>query len=316
MRICVVTGGAGFIGSNLSERLLALGDQVRIVDNYVTGRRENLRDLIQNYGRRLEVIEGDIRNLDLLRSACQGATYVFHQAALPSVQRSIEDPVSSNEVNIQGTLNVLLAAKDAGVKRVVFASSSSVYGNSPTLPKRETMPSNPISPYALTKHVGEQYCRLFYMLYGVETVALRYFNVFGPRQDPTSEYSAVIPKFITRLLRGQPPIIHGDGEQTRDFTFVENVVDANLRAAEAASAPGEVINIACGETRSLNQLARDLNQLLGMNLTPEHDAPRAGDVRDSLAGIEKSKTLLSYEPRIGFAEGLRRSIDWYIKTLS
>lgn len=311
MGISVVTGGAGFIGSNLAQRLLELGERVRIVDNFLTGGRENVAGLLDRYPEDLELIEGDIRDIGLLRRAFAGARRVYHQAALPSVQRSVEDPVLSNDINISGTLNVLVAAREAGVARVIYASSSSVYGDSPTLPKSESMPARPISPYGLTKLVGEEYCRLFYSLYGLETVSLRYFNVFGPRQDPKSEYAAVIPRFISRMLSGQPPIIYGDGEQTRDFTFVENVVEANLLASRVPAAAGECFNIACGEQQSLNQLAAILNELLGTSYAPIYTDPRPGDIRHSLADINKARRLLDYSPAIGLREGLKRSIDWY-----
>ncbi len=311
MGISVVTGGAGFIGSNLAQRLLELGERVRIVDNFLTGRRENIAGLLERYPEELELIEGDIRDIRLLCRAFAGARYVYHQAALPSVQRSVEDPILSNDINVAGTLNILTAARGAGIARVIYASSSSVYGDSPTLPKRESMPARPISPYGLTKLVGEEYCRLFYSLYGLETVSLRYFNVFGPRQDPGSEYAAVIPRFISKMLSGQPPIIYGDGEQTRDFTFVENVVEANLLASRIPAAAGECFNIACGEQQSLKQLVAILNELLGTSYAPVHTDPRPGDIRHSLADVNKARRLLDYSPAIDLREGLKKSIDWY-----
>ena len=248
----LVTGGAGFIGSNLTEALLQRGHFVRVLDDFSTGKRENL--IFYKAFPSLEIIKGDIRDYSTCQKAMKGMEYIFHQAALPSVQRSVEDPETSNAVNVGGTLNILLAAKKTGVKRVIYASSSSIYGDTPSLPKHEEMPSNPLSPYALQKYIGEQYCRLFYQLYGLEAVSLRYFNIFGPKQDPNSIYSAVIPKFIDALLQGRPPIIFGDGEQSRDFTYIENVVQANLLAMSAEHLQGEAINIACGKRTSLNQL--------------------------------------------------------------
>jgi nucleoside-diphosphate-sugar epimerase len=257
----LVTGGAGFIGSNLTEALLKQGHQVRILDNFSTGKRENLA-----FGEAypsFEIIEGDIRDLTFCQQTIKGIEFVFHQAALPSVQRSVEDPLPSNSVNVGGTLNVLLAARDAGVKRLIYTSSSSVYGDTPTLPKREAMPANPLSPYALHKYIGEQYCRLFFHLYGLETVSLRYFNIFGPKQDPTSIYSAVIPKFIDALLEGRSPIIFGNGEQSRDFTYIDNVVQANLLAMAREHLNGETINIACGRRTSVSQLLNILKNIMG-----------------------------------------------------
>jgi len=311
MTTCVVTGGAGFIGSNLTERLLRMGRRVRVIDNFSSGRREHLAALRDRFGSHLEVLEGDIRDLPFLQAACRGAAYVFHQAAVPSVQRSVRDPLTSNEVNVQGTLNVFLAARDGGVRRVVSASSSSVYGESPELPKREGFAPQPISPYALTKLVGEEYARLFGSLYGLGVVSLRYFNVFGPRQDPTSEYAAVIPRFITRLLQGEPPTIYGDGEQTRDFTFIDNVIDANLRAAEAAGAAGQAFNIACGERFSLNELAARLNQIIGTAVAPRYEPARDGDIKHSLADISQARQVLGYEPAVGLGVGLERTVTWF-----
>lgn len=316
MRTCVITGGAGFIGSSLSERLLSRGDKVKIIDNFFTGKKENIRELTEKYPKQLEVIEGDIRDLNLLRSQIKGADYVFHQGAIPSVRRSVDDPATSNEVNVQGTLNVLIASREASVKRVINASSSAIYGDSPTLPKTESFSAHPISPYGLTKYVAEEYCRLFHTIYKLETVSLRYFNVFGPRQDPTSEYSAVIPKFICNMLRGLAPVIYGDGEQSRDFTYVANVVEANMLAAEAEGVSGDYFNIACGEQKSLNQLVEDLNEILGTRIRPRFDKPREGDIKHSLADIEKAKRRMGYEPSVAFIDGLRKSIEWYVKTLS
>jgi nucleoside-diphosphate-sugar epimerase len=314
-----VTGGAGFIGSHLVEELLRRGHQVRVVDNFSTGRRENVQaalaaavaDGATDAASRLEVLEGDLADLDVARKACAGADYVLHQAAIPSVPRSVQDPISSNRANIDATLNVLVAARDAGVKRLVFAGSSSEYGDTPTLPKHEEMPTDPLSPYALQKVVGEQYLKQFTRLYGLETVSVRYFNVFGPRQDPGSPYSGVISLFIKWLLEGQAPTIHGDGEQTRDFTYVANVVDGVLRACQAPNASGEAINVATAGRISLNELLQELQRIIGTNLTPIYGPPRVGDVRDSQASIDKAAHLLGYVPIVPFDEGLRRTVAWF-----
>ncbi len=305
----LVTGGAGFIGSNLTEALLQRGHSVRVLDDFSTGKRENL--LFEKVNPSLEVLEGDIRNLGTCRKAVEGMEYVFHQGALPSVQRSVEDPETSHAVNVGGTLNILLAARENGVKRVMYAASSSVYGDTPTLPKHEDMPPNPLSPYALQKYVGEQYCRLFYQLYGLETVSLRYFNIFGPKQDPNSLYSAVIPKFIDALVQGRSPIIFGDGEQSRDFTYVENVVQANLLAMSAGHLHGEAINIACGKRISLNQLLSVLKEILGSKQSPRYEEVRKGDVKHSLADIRRGKEIISYEPKVGIEAGLRKTVDFF-----
>src|SRR5262252_4275869 len=296
----LVTGGAGFIGSQLAEELLRRGHRVRIVDSLITGKRRNL-DVVKD----AEFQEGDLSDPALAVRAVAGMDYVLHQAAIPSVPRSVQDPATSNRANITATLNVLVAARDARIKRLVYAGSSSAYGNTPTLPKREDMPTNPLSPYALQKLVSEQYCQMFTRLYGVETVTTRYFNVFGPRQDPGSPYSGVISLFSTALLEGRQPTIYGDGEQTRDFTYVANVVDGVLRACEAPGVAGEVINVATGRRISLNDLLRVLNAIAGTSLTAVHRDPRAGDVRDSLADISKAARLLGYTPRVPLEEGLR-----------
>jgi nucleoside-diphosphate-sugar epimerase len=309
----LVTGGAGFIGSHLTEALLQEGHRVRVVDDFSTGKRENL--IFDKEYPSLEIIEGDIRHLAICQKAMKGIEYVFHEAALPSVQRSVEDPLGSNAVNGGGTLNILFAAREEAVKRVIYASSSSIYGDTPTLPKVEEMPSDPLSPYALQKYIGEQYCRLFYELYGLETVSLRYFNIFGPRQDPNSIYSAVIPKFIDALLQGSPPTIFGDGEQSRDFTYIENVVQANLLAMSAEHLHGEPINIACAERTSLNQLVNILRKILGSKLSPVYEEPRKGDVRHSLADICKGKELLNYEPKVGVELGLKKTVEFFQKGL-
>lgn len=302
----LVTGGAGFIGSNIVKELLRRGEKVRVLDNFATGKRENL--LPFNGDPNLEVIEGDLRSFHIVRDAVRGCDYVLHQGALPSVPRSIKDPITSNEVNINGTLHILEAAREFGVKRVVFASSSSVYGNNATLPKVETMPVAPLSPYALTKYAGERYCQIFYSLYGLETVILRYFNVFGPNQDPTSQYSAVIPKFIKMIKEGRRPVIYGDGTQSRDFTFVSNNVEANLLACTAPNVAGEVFNIACGERYTLLDLVQTINEILGTQVEPLFEAPRPGDVKHSLADIEKAKRMLGFEVKVKFREGLEKTI--------
>jgi len=310
MSLYLVTGGAGFIGSHLAEELERRGERVRVVDNLVTGHRSNLAHL-----KTVEYLEGDLADPDVARRAVEGGVeYVLHQAAIPSVPRSVQDPITSNRANVDATLNVLVAARDAGVRRLVFAASSSAYGDTPTLPKHEDMPVNPMSPYALQKVVGEQYLRLFTTLYGLETVSIRYFNVFGPRQDPTSPYSGVISLFATSLLEGRAPIITGDGLQTRDFTYVANVVDGVLRACAAPGASGEVINVATGGRISILELAKTMAAVLGVNVAPEHVAARAGDVRDSQADITKARTLLGYEPSVPFDEGLRRTLEWYKAT--
>ena len=302
----LVTGGAGFIGSHLSEELVRRGHRVRVADSLITGKRSNL-DHIKG----IEFLEGDLANIDFAQTAVQGCDFVLHQAAIPSVPRSVKDPLTSNRANVDGTLNVLLASRDAGVKRLVFAASSSAYGDTPTLPKHEQMPTNPLSPYALQKVIGEQYLQMFTRLYGLETVAIRYFNVFGPRQDPTSPYSGVISVFATALLENRSPAIYGDGEQTRDFTYVANVVDGVLRACEAPGASGEIINVATGGRISLNQLFEEMRKLVGADVKPVYGESRRGDVRDSQADITKARELLGYRPTVTFEEGLRKTVDWY-----
>jgi UDP-glucose 4-epimerase len=300
----LVTGGAGFIGSHICEELLRRGEPVVVLDNFATGKRENLRHVARD----LRIIKGDLRDLVVVREAVRGADYVLHQGALPSVPRSVADPVTSHQVNTEGTLNVLVAARDAGVKRVVFASSSSVYGDTPVLPKREDMPSNPKSPYAVSKLTGEHYCRVFYEIYGLETVALRYFNVFGPRQDPDSQYAAVIAKFTRALLDGGEITVYGDGEQTRDFTYVANVVEANLLATGAPGAAGKVFNIACGDQVSLNQVIRHLAELVHRESEVVYQPPRAGDVKHSRADIASASSILGYRVKVAFDEGLARTL--------
>jgi UDP-glucose 4-epimerase len=302
----LVTGGAGFIGSHLIERLLADGHDVRALDNFSTGRRENLLEL----GGDVDLVEGDVQSYERAHAAVRGCDVVFHQAALPSVPRSIQDPLTTNAANVIGTLNVLLAARDSGVRRVVFASSSSVYGANEELPKREDMPALPVSPYAVGKLTGEGYCRSFSAVYGLETVALRYFNVFGPRQNLLSQYAAVVPNFIRAALTGQRPVVHGDGEQSRDFTYVENVVEANLKAAEAEGADGQAFNVAVGDRVTLNGLLEAIRELTGAALDPVHEPARTGDVKHSLADIGLASSRLGFDPAVQLQEGLRRTIEW------
>jgi UDP-N-acetylglucosamine/UDP-N-acetyl-alpha-D-glucosaminouronate 4-epimerase len=306
----LVTGGSGFIGSHLVEALLRRGADVRVLDNLTTGHRANLADLPTGR-RRFTFIEGDISDRTTVLEAVKGIDYVFHQAALPSVQRSVEDPMTSNRVNVEGTLNVLVGARDAGVKRVVYASSSSVYGDSPQLPKIEHMAPNPLSPYAVSKLAAEAYCRAFTRVYHLQTVSLRYFNVFGPRQDPGSLYAAVLPRFIEALLGQKPPVIYGDGTQSRDFTFIENVVQANLLALEAKGVEGETFNIACGASVDLRTVLQMLTEFSGSPVQPEYRAPRAGDVKHSLADISKAERMLGYRPVIPFREGLRQTFEYF-----
>ena len=300
----LVTGGAGFIGSHIVERLRSRGDAVRIADDFSSGRRENVPAGV-------DVVEGDLADPAVAKKAVAGCEFVIHQAAIPSVPRSVNDPVRSNRANVDGTLNVLIAARDAGAKRVVFAGSSSVYGDAAVLPKREDMRPAPLSPYALQKLVGEQYCQMFTRLYGLETVVTRYFNVFGPRQQPGSPYSGVISLFIEALAEGRAPKLHGDGKQTRDFTFVGDVVTGVLRCCEAPKVAGEVINVAAGGRISLLELIRSLQMILKTNLTPEFGPTREGDVRDSQADIGKARKLLDFAPTVPFDEGLRQTVAWY-----
>jgi UDP-N-acetylglucosamine/UDP-N-acetyl-alpha-D-glucosaminouronate 4-epimerase len=300
----LVTGGAGFIGSNLVRSLLERGHEARVLDNFSTGHRRNLEDLDA------ELVEGDLRSYERVATATRGVEVVFHQGALPSVPRSIQDPLTTSAVNVEGTLNVLLAARDAGARRVVFASSSSVYGDAPGMPRQEAQPLAPLAPYAVAKLAAEQYCVVASRVHGVETVGLRYFNVFGERQDPLSGYAAVIPKFIRLMLDGRRPTIFGDGETSRDFTHVENVVEANLAAADAPQAAGRVMNVAVGSSHTLNELVSILNELMGTEVEPEYAEHRAGDVAESLADISLARELIGYEPRVDFETGLRRTIDW------
>jgi UDP-glucose 4-epimerase len=306
MALYVVTGGAGFIGSHLAQALVARGEMVRVADSFITGNRRNLEAIGG-----VELVEGDLADAAIAQRAVAGADYVLHQAAIPSVPRSVDDPVTSHRANVDATLQILVAAREAGVKRVVYAASSSAYGDTPEMPKREDMPTNPLSPYALQKLIGEQYMQMFTALYGLETVSIRYFNVFGPRQDPSSPYSGVIALFVTALLSGKAPTIIGDGAQTRDFTYVANIVDGVLLAAKAPKASGEVINVATGRQISINELARTLGKVIGNTKPAVHTESRAGDVRHSLADITKARALLGYEPTVDLEEGLRKTVDWY-----
>lgn len=310
----LVTGGAGFIGSNIVAELLKRGESVRVFDNFATGKRENLAPFAKD----IELHEGDLRDEAAVARAVKGCDFVLHQAALGSVPRSVTDPVTTNEVNVRGTLNVLIAARDAGVRRVVAASSSSVYGNTPTLPKIETMPVLPLSPYAVSKLATEKYCAAFYAVYGLETVALRYFNIFGPRQDPKSQYAAVIPLFVTHALNGTSPIVHGDGKQSRDFTFVDNAVSANLLAcaAPAEKVAGEFFNVACGARYSLLDVLRGIGDALHTRVMPTHESTRAGDVRDSLADISKIQQAMGYRVLVDMHDGLRKTVEYLSRAIS
>jgi nucleoside-diphosphate-sugar epimerase len=305
----LVTGGAGFIGSNIVKRLVEKGFIVRVLDNFATGQRANLEPFKND----IELIEGDIRDFWTVVKATKGIDYILHQAALPSIPRSIDNPLTTTEVNINGTLNLLEAARFNNVQRIVYASSSSVYGDSPVMPKEEQMKPMPKSPYAITKLAGEEYCINFHYLYGLETVALRYFNVFGPRQNPFSQYAAVIPKFINMIKSGQNPTINGDGKTSRDFTYVDNIVDANLLACEKKSAVGHVINVACNKAFTLNELVETLNRILGVNIPPVYGPEKKGEVKYSLADITKAQKLLDFTPKIDFEQGLRLTIEWMAK---
>ena len=303
----LVTGGAGFIGSNICRKLVADGCFVRVVDNLLTGKKSNLADIID----KIEFIEADMGDESIARSAMKDIDVVLHQGALPSVPRSVDDPAATHKHCVDATFTLLLAARDAGIKHFVYASSSSVYGDTPTLPKVETMPPQPLSPYAAAKLAGEYYCSVFWEVFGLETVSLRYFNVFGPHQDPTSQYAAAIPAFVTAILKDEPPTVYGDGEQSRDFTYVDNVVEANLLAARARKTRGEVLNIACGQAITVNEIIDMINELLVKNIKPIYTDPRPGDVKHSLADISRAKKLIGFKPKIPFCEGLQKAIDWY-----
>jgi len=309
MALYLITGIGGFIGSSLARALLSRGQQVRGVDNFSTGKRENLADILS----RIDFRESDILDLEAMHQACSGVDFVLHQAAIPSVPKSVLDPLASNRANIDGTVNVLVAARDAIVKRVVYAASSSAYGDTPTLPKHEAMKPDPISPYAVAKLASEHYMISFYRCYGLETVALRYFNIFGPHQDPSSPYSGVLAKFITLMLRGEQPAIYGDGEQSRDFTYIDNAVEANLLActAPAAKAAGQVFNVATARRVTLNETFKILQGLTSYTGQPRYEAERGGDIKHSLADISKAEAGLAYTPKVDFEEGLRRTVDWY-----
>ncbi len=312
MSLYLVTGGAGFIGSNIVEELVKRNARVRVLDNLATGKRENL----EPFKGKVEFLEVDICNLSDLKVAMKGVQFVFHQAAIPSVPKSILDPIASHNADLTGTLHVLWAAKQAGVKRVIYAGSSSAYGDSPILPKREDLPAKPISPYGLMKYAGEEYCRLFSSLYGLETVSLRYFNVFGPRQDPSSQYSGVLSRFITGMLRRESLTIFGDGEQSRDFTYVANVVWGNLLACQAEGVAGKMYNIACGRSVTLNQVVSSLTKLLGTDIPSNYAPPRVGDIQHSLADISRAADDLKYTPLVDFDAGLKLTVEWYRKNLS
>jgi len=303
----LVTGGAGFIGSNIARKLLERGEQVRLLDDFSTGKRENLRDL-----EGAEIIEGSLLDQACLQKALEGVAYILHQAAISSVPRSVKDPLSTNEANVTGTLNLLESAKQAKVKRFVNASSCAVYGNTEDLPVTERAGIDPLSPYAVSKYTGELYAKVFAHVYGLPTISLRYFNIFGPYQDPASEYAAVIPRFILRMLEGKEPVIYGDGEQSRDFTYIDNAVEANLLACTSNQVgSGEVINVACGENYSLNRLVELLNKIMGTKYKPVYSDPRPGDVRHSLADITKAQDLLGYKSKVSFKEGLKRTVEWF-----
>jgi UDP-glucose 4-epimerase len=303
----LVTGGAGFIGSNICRKLVSEGCFVRVVDNLLTGKKSNLVDVID----KIEFIQADMGDSEVAQSALKDIDVVLHQGALPSVPVSVDNPAATHQHCINATFTLLLAARDAGVKRFVYAASSSAYGDSPISPKVETMPTSPLSPYAVAKLTGEYYCSVFYNIYGLETISLRYFNVFGPYQDPTSQYAAAIPAFVMAILKDEPPTIYGDGEQSRDFTYIDNVVDANLLAAGANQTKGQVINIACGQAVTVNEIIDMINKLLGKNVKPKYTDPRPGDVKHSLADIMAAQKLINFKPSVSFHEGLKKAIDWY-----
>jgi len=303
----LVTGGAGFIGSNIVERLVEQGERVKVIDNFITGKRENLASFMDN----IELVEGDIRNIDDLKRACKGVDYILHQAALRSVPKSVDNPLLTNEININGTLNLLMIAKEMDVKRVVYASSSSIYGERTDFPEKEKDLPRPISPYAVSKLTGEYYCQTFSTTFGLETVSLRYFNVFGPRQNPESKYSAVIPAFISRMMVDRSPIVESDGQQSRDFTYVSNVVDANLLAATKKGVSGQIFNVACGKTTTILDIVKDLNKILKKTLKPEFAPKRRSDVQKTIADISKLHTIFNLKPRIQFKEGLEKTVAWF-----
>lgn len=303
----LVTGGAGFIGSHIVGELVHRGQSVRIVDNFSTGKKENIAPFLE----KIELIEGDIKDFKVCQQAAKDMDFILHQAALTSVPRSIEDPLLTNEVNITGTLNLLLASRDAGVQRFVLASSAAVYGDNPGLPKKEDMEGFPLSPYAASKRMGELYCQVFNRVFGLSTVSLRYFNIFGPRQDPSSQYASVIPNFIGKMLKEKKPVVFGDGEQSRDFLYVSNVVEANILASQAREVSGEVFNIGSGERTSVNALVVKLNEVLDKEIKPTYEEPRPGDIKHSYADISKARKMLKYEPSVSFSEGLGETVRWY-----
>lgn len=311
MEKCLVTGGAGFIGSNICRKLVSQGCFVRVVDNLLTGKKSNLKDVID----KIEFIEADMGDEEVAHTAMKNIDVVLHQGALPSVPRSVDEPAATHKHCVDATFTLLLAARDAGIKRFVYASSSSAYGDTPTSPKVETMLPQPLSPYAVGKLVGEYYCSVFYKVFGLETISLRYFNVFGPHQDPTSQYAAAIPAFVTAILKDTPPTVYGDGLQSRDFTYVDNVVQANLLAARAGNTAGDVINIACGQAITVNETIEVINATLGKNIKPIYTDPRPGDVKHSLADISAAENLIGFKPKVSFKQGLQLAIDWYRKNL-
>lgn len=307
----LVTGGAGFIGSNICKKLVSEGCFVRVVDNLLTGKKSNLADVMDQ----IEFVQADMGNADVANSVMKDIDFVLHEGALPSVPRSVEEPELTHQHCVDATFTLLLAARDAGVKRFVYAASSSAYGDTPTLPKVETMTPSPLSPYAVAKLVGEYYCSVFYNVFGLETISLRYFNVFGPQQDPTSQYAAAIPAFVTSILKDEPPTIYGDGEQSRDFTYIDNVVEANLLAARAKQTKGEVINVACGEAVTVNEIINMINDAVGKKVKPNYTDTRPGDVKHSLADIKLAKKIINFEPVINFKDGLQKAIEWYRNNL-
>jgi nucleoside-diphosphate-sugar epimerase len=311
MAVYVVTGGGGFIGSHIVENLVRQRNRVKVIDNFSTGKRENVDPFKNDF----EIIEADLAETKNLAQFLKGADYVIHQAAIPSVPKSIIDPLKSHNANVNGTLNLLLACRDAGVKRFVYASSSSLYGDSPTLPKHESMMPNPLSPYGAQKLFAEMYCQVFTKAYGLETVSLRYFNVFGPRQDSTSQYSGVLALFIPAVLQGRRPTIYGDGLQSRDFTYVQNVVEANLLACKVPGVGGQVFNVACGDRITVNSMLHQINKIVGVDISPVYAEPRSGDIKHSQADITRAREHLGYEPKVSFEEGLRATVEWYRKNL-